>query len=120
MTGKMFLFTICLLASFSTQAQSAVDGSWNFTMSSPFGTVEAKVTMKTDSGVLSGDFDLGGGRKLTIEEGTVDGNTIAFSITREGAMTMTYEMSANVDGDSISGTAVAMGSTAPWSMSRGS
>ena len=109
-----FLFPSTLLA------QSPVDGNWDFTMSSPFGTVDAKVILKTGSGKLSGEFDLGGGRKMTIEEGSIDGSAITFRITREGLMTMTYEMSAQVDGDSISGTATAMGSTAPWSMSRGS
>ena len=101
-------------------AQSPIDGTWDFSMSSPFGTVDAKVTMTADDGKLNGEFDLGGGRKLTIEEGTFDGNTIAFRITREGQMTMTYVMNANVNGDSISGTAEAMGSSAPWSMNRDS
>ncbi|MBT8146381.1 MAG: hypothetical protein KJN90_05965 [Gammaproteobacteria bacterium] len=119
MIKKALALVLFLFAS-PLWAQSPIDGTWNFTMSSPFGAVDAKVTMMTEGDKLSGEFDLGGGRKLTIEEGTVDGDNIAFSITREGAMTMTYEMSASVDGDSITGTALAMGSAAPWTMSRGS
>ena len=99
-------------------ADSVVDGNWDFTMSSPFGQVSAKVSMKAEGDKLTGAFDLGGDRLLEIEDGTIEGNTISFSITREGAMTMTYVMSASVDGDAVAGTAAAMGTTAPWAMTR--
>lgn len=111
---------LTLLVSTPLLADSPADGDWLFSMASPFGSVEATVTLKADGDKLNGEFDLGEGRKLTIENGTIDGNTMAFSLTREGMMTMTYQMSASVDGDSISGTAAAMGTTAPWSMKRGS
>ena len=112
--------TLGMLLTPALYAQTPVDGTWNFTMSSPFGSVDATVTLVTDGDQLRGDFDMGEGRKLVIENGTVNGNTIAFRITREGLMTMTYEMNAALEGDSINGTAAAMGTTAPWSMSRGS
>ena len=107
-----------ILLSSQVQAESAADGSWDFSMSSPFGQVSASVVMKTEGEALTGEFDLGDGRTLKIEKGSVEGDNIAFSITRKGMMTMTYEMSAEVQGDQIRGTAAAMGTTAPWSMTR--
>jgi hypothetical protein len=66
---------------------------------------------------LTGEFDLGNGRKWSIEEGRIDGNNISFKINRDGA-SMTYAMSAQVTGDEFTGTANAMGSVVDWSMKR--
>lgn len=120
MKAKLITALLTLLVSPSLWAQSPAEGTWAFTMSSPFGAVNATVLMEAESGVLSGEFDLGGGRKLAIENGSIEGDTLTFSITREGMMTMTYEMRATVDGDSIKGVAKAMGSESPWSMTRSS
>jgi hypothetical protein len=120
MKAKLITALLTLLASSSLWAQSPAQGTWAFTMSSPFGVVNATVIMETDGDVLSGEFDLGEGRKLAIENGSIEGDTLTFIITREGMMTMTYEMRATVDGDSIKGIATAMGSDAPWSMTRSS
>lgn len=111
------IFALALVAPWAA-AQSAVDGEWDFAMSSPFGQVSAKVTMVTEGNKLTGAFDLGNDRFLEIQEGSVDGNSLSFTITREGMMTMTYLMSAVAEGDTMSGTATAMGTTAPWSMTR--
>jgi hypothetical protein len=117
MIKRLMVLAFFVFSSTSLLAQSPVDGTWAFSMSSPMGAVEAQVVMKTDGTTLTGEFDLGGGRKLAIEEGSVAGSDIAFNITRDGA-SMTYVMKASVEGDSIKGTAVAMGSTIEWSMTR--
>jgi len=109
------IFALSVLA---PVAWADADGNWDFTMSSPFGQVSAKVSLQTDGDTLTGEFDLGEDRILEIQEGKVEGNTLSFSITREGMMTMTYVMTASVDGDSVTGSAAAMGTTAPWSMTR--
>lgn len=118
MIKKMVAILAMGIAAPLAWADSAVDGDWDFAMSSPFGEVNAKVNMKVEDGKLTGGFDLGEGRVLEIEEGLVEGDKLSFSITRKGMMTMTYKMSASVDGDSVSGTAAAMGTTAPWAMTR--
>ncbi len=110
------ILALCAAAPLALTAE--VDGDWDFSMASPFGQVSAKVTMMASGDKLTGGFDLGDGRVLEIQDGSVEGNTLSFSITREGAMTMTYVMSASVDGDSVTGTAAAMGTTAAWSMTR--
>ncbi|MCG8415357.1 MAG: hypothetical protein MI746_14155 [Pseudomonadales bacterium] len=105
------------LCTASAYADSAADGVWNFAMSSQMGSVSATVIMKIDGDQLTGEFDLGNGRKWAIEDGSVDGDKISFNINRDGA-SMTYVMSATIDGDTVSGTASALGSVVPWSMTR--
>lgn len=97
-------------------AQAPVDGSWSFTMSSPMGTVDARVEMKADGQTLTGHFDLGGGREWAIEEGVVDGDTVSFVLNRDGRMT--YAMKGIVDVDTIKGAASAMGTSVDWTMTR--
>lgn len=117
MTGRVLALVLFMFASSSLWAQSQVDGTWDFSMNSPMGSASAKVIMKSEGSRLTGEFDLGGGRKWPIEDGTIDGSNIAFSITRDGA-SMTYEMSGTIEGDSIKGVASAMGTTIDWSMTR--
>jgi hypothetical protein len=116
---KKTLFTLLGLMMVTSQlwAQSPIDGTWDFAMTSPMGSVNAKVLLVTDGTSLIGEFDLGAGRKWPIEEGLVNGNTISFKVTRDGAA-MTYVMNATIDGDAAKGVATAMGSTAEWTMTR--
>ena len=104
MTRKVLTLVLFMFVSSSLWAQSEVDGTWDFSMDSPTGSASATVIMKSEGSTLTGEFDLGGGRKWPIEEGTIDGGNIAFSITRDGA-SMTYEMSGSIEGDSIKGVA---------------
>jgi hypothetical protein len=120
MIKKSILISLVLLAltgHFTTVAQSPADGIWNFSMSSQMGSVDALVTIETDGAMLTGVFDVGGGRTWEMEEGRVDGTNIAFKINRDGAF-MTYVMNGNVDGNIINGTASALGSVVGWSMRR--
>ena len=117
MIKKIAMASMLVLSSSSLYAQSAVDGFWNFAMNSPMGSVSATVQLVSDGSNLMGEFDLGGGRKWPIEDGQVNGNAISFNINRDGA-SMTYAMKANIEGDTASGTAEAMGTIVEWSMTR--
>jgi hypothetical protein len=86
-------------------------------MSSPFGALTATVIMTAEGDTLTGSFDLGSGRTWPIDEGVADGNEISFRLDRDGSP-MVYDMSATVDGDSIIGSASAMGTEVPWKMTR--
>jgi hypothetical protein len=108
---------ITILQGCAASPGSSVDGNWDFSMSSPFGTVTADVVLITANNTLTGSFDLGNGRIWPIENGTVTGNEISFAIDRDGSP-MVYQMSATIDGDTASGVARAMGTEAPWSMTR--
>ena len=108
--------TACATGTSSTASLTA-DGIWDFTMSSPFGAVNAVVTLDTSGDALVGTFDLGNGRLWAIEEGVASSNEIIFKIDRDGSP-MVYEMSGTVNGATIVGIARAMGTEAPWSMTR--
>ena len=108
--------TACATGTSSTASLTA-DGIWDFTMSSPFGAVNAVVTLDTSGDVLIGTFDLDNGRLWPIEEGVASPNEITFKIDRDGSP-MVYEMSGTVNGATIDGIARAMGAEAPWSMTR--
>ena len=117
--SALFVSTILiLLTSCSTNASlSPADGTWDFSMSSPFGALTATVIMTAEGDTLTGSFDLGDGRTWPIDEGVADGNEISFRLDRDGSP-MVYDMSATVDGDSIIGSASAMGTEVPWTMTR--
>ena len=112
----ILLASLILVSSAIGVAQSGADGAWTFTMSSPMGSVDAKVVMKADGDTLTGSFDVGG-RTWPIEQGTIKGDDIAFVLNRPGA-SMTYEMKGKISGDAVAGQAMAMGATVDWSMAR--
>ena len=115
------LFPLSTLTAYATGTPSTAsltaDGIWDFTMSSPFGAVNAVVTLDTSGDALVGTFDLGNGRLWAIEEGVASTNEITFRIDRDGSP-MVYDMSGTVNGATIVGIARAMGAEAPWSMTR--
>ena len=119
LTAAVLLCFLAILPACATgPSASAVDGVWDFRMSSPFGAVNATVTMNANGNNLTGNFDLGNGRVWEIENGVANGNEISFRIDRDGSP-MVYDMTAVVEGDSVSGTASAMGMEVPWTMTRG-
>ncbi len=111
-----------LLLAATLFAESKADGDWTWKMASPFGELKAKATMKSDGGKLSGAFWLDDSRKLEIEDGTVEGDTVKFTLkrSRPNGGTMTYKMTGKVEGDKIQGSAQAleMGATQSWSAER--
>ncbi|WP_396624584.1 hypothetical protein [Luteitalea sp.] len=116
------LLTALLLAvvTVTLGAESPAAGPWKFTMSSPMGTVEAKVDLKVDGETLTGSFDLGGGRVWPVESGSIKGDAVAFTLKRDrpSGGSMAYEMTGTVKGDTISGNAKAMDNNVEWSMVR--
>ena len=80
----------------------SADGSWNCTINSPMGAQEATITLVTDGGSLSGTM-AGDQGTQEFSGGTVDGNNLEWEVQMTSPMPMTLEISATVDGDSISG-----------------
>ena len=119
MKVRVFAFFITLLFTLpaTLSAQDSVDGLWDFVMTGPAGEVTAVVDLYSDGSALIGQFDLGEGRIWPINNGTINGNTISFSLVR-GDSGVTYQMSATIQGDQATGQASAMGTTAEWSMTR--
>ena len=113
---KTAILVLLTTIGLSAGQPSGFDGKWAFEMNSPMGSVSANVELHAADGKLNGEFDMGGGRKWPIENGTVNGDVIEFTINRDGKMT--YEMKAKLTGDKIVGAAAAMGTTVDWVMTR--
>src|SRR5262245_3160185 len=86
--------------------RSAPDGTWNLTLQSPIGPQDAKLTLKSEGSVLSGSADTPLGDK-SFDDGSIDGDQLAWSVKVSKPMPMTVKFQATVDGDAISGTAKA-------------
>lgn len=113
--AAVFAFALMATAAF---AQSKVDGKWETTMQGPNGnSMTQTYTFKTEGNKLSGTVS--GRRGDTPLEGTVDGNKINFTVTRQtqnGEMKMTY--SGTVDGDNIKGTVQVNDNSRDWTAKR--
>ena len=112
----VILAALLAVSSTVAAAQSPADGRWTFTLTSPMGTVTANVEMKSEGETLTGTFEVNGA-SWPIEKGSVSGDTITFVLNRPGA-TMSYDMLGKVNGDVVTGSAAAMGTTVDWSMAR--
>ena len=80
----------------------SADGSWKCTINSPMGAQEATLTLVTDGGSLSGSM-AGAQGTQEFSGGTVDGDNLEWEVQMTSPMPMTLEISATVDGESISG-----------------
>jgi hypothetical protein len=73
---------LCLMAIWvSTAAAADISGNWKGTADTPNGTVERTFVFKVDGHKLTGETTSNMFGKSTIEDGTVDGDDVAFNIT---------------------------------------
>ena len=80
----------------------SADGSWNVTINSPMGAQQATLTLVTDGDSLSGTM-AGAQGTQEFSGGKVDGDSLEWVVEMTSPMPMKLEISATVDGDSISG-----------------
>jgi len=80
----------------------SADGTWNTTMNTPMGAQNGTLTIQTDGDKLTGTLS-GPQGSLDIEDGSVDGDNLAFKASVTSPMAMTLEFTATVEGDDIKG-----------------
>mgnify|MGYP001585714864 CR=1 FL=1 len=80
------------------------DGTWNVTMKTPMGDQAGTLTLATDGGTLTGSMS-GPQGSTEIEDGTVDGDTLSWTVNMTSPMPIKVESTATVNGDSITGEA---------------
>jgi len=80
-----------------------VDGTWNTVVKSPLGEQKAVLVVKSDGASWSGS-QAGAMGSVVIADGTVEGNTIKWSMNVTTPMPMTLTCEATVDGDVITGS----------------
>ena len=82
----------------------SVDGTWNCTMDTPMGSQSMTLTLVTNGNELSGK--LGGPQgEMEFSGGSVDGNTLKWTVSLDQPMPMQIETTATVDGDTLNGEA---------------
>lgn len=82
---------------------AGVDGTWDIVVKSPLGDQKAVLTVKSDGGTFTG-HNAGAMGAVDITDGTVDGNTLHWTMNISVPMPLTLDCTATIDGDSIAGT----------------
>lgn len=80
-----------------------VDGTWNTVVKSPLGDQASTVVVKSDGNTWTGTSS-GQMGSVDITDGTVDGDTIKWTMAMTVPMPMTLTCEATVDGDTITGS----------------
>jgi hypothetical protein len=99
------LAIVGLAAAVATAAQenAKVDGNWDLSMEGPNGTFTQSLAIQQDGGKIKGTMK--GRRGDSPLEGTVEGNKIHFTVTRQTPNgDRTIEYNGTVSGDSMKGT----------------
>ena len=81
-----------------------VDGQWNVVVKSPLGDQASVLTVASDGGRFTGNMS-GAMGSLDVEDGSVDGDTLAWKMHLKVPMPMVLDCSATVEGDAITGSA---------------
>ena len=81
----------------------SVDGKWNCAVSSPMGDQEFVLTVASAGDSFSGSASGGIGTKQ-IDDGTVDGDTLGWSMSISKPLPLTLTCKATVTGDALEGT----------------
>lgn len=80
-----------------------IDGKWDCTVESPMGAQEFVLTVARAGDSFSGSAEGGIGRK-EIEDGSVDGDTMSWTMHVSKPMPVTLTCKAMVAGDTLDGT----------------
>ena len=83
-----------------------LDGKWRCTAETPVGTQEFDVTVVTRGDRFSGHAE-GSMGTMDIDDGAVEGDTLAWSMRVSKPMPLTLTCSARVDGDLLEGSVTA-------------
>lgn len=86
-------------------ASEPASGTWSLTLRMPDGEVFLQVVLAVEGDRLTGSFS-GGPGSGSIQEGSVQGSSVSFSITAEaspGAETSDWRFSGTIEGSSMSG-----------------
>ena len=81
---------------------AAIDGTWDATVKSPLGDQKMTLTVKTDGGTFTGTNS--GAMGSTDISGTVDGDTIKWTVNITVPMPMSLDCTATADGDTLTGS----------------
>lgn len=82
----------------------AVDGNWKVTVQTPMGPQDSTLTLTSDGTTLSGVQVAPNGGSAEIENGTINGNQVAWNARITKPLPLTLEFSGMIDGDTMTGS----------------
>lgn len=82
---------------------AAVDGTWDTIVKSPLGDQKATLTVKTDGNGWTGSQS-GAMGSIDITDGTLDGDTIRWTMSITVPMPMQLTCEAKAEGDTLTGS----------------
>lgn len=80
----------------------AVEGTWNTTVKSPMGDQKGTLTVNRDGDSWTGSM-AGGMGSMDIKDGTINGDTLHWTMDMTVPMPMKLTCEATADGDQLSG-----------------
>ncbi len=115
--GCAVLFVFVLVA--GAQESAKVAGTWEMTFMGRNGAQTSTLTLTQDGGTLKGTMKGMNGMELPLENGTISGNAVDFTVTRQGRNgEVKVEYKGTVDGDTIKGTFMQGENSVDWSAKR--
>ena len=111
------LFAFVMVA--QAQAPAKVAGTWEVTNQGRNGAVTNTLTLTQDGGTLKGTMKGMNGMDIPLENGTVSGNSIDFTVTRMGRNgEVKVEYKGTVDGNTMKGTFMQGENSVDWTAKR--
>jgi hypothetical protein len=84
----------------------SVEGTWDLTISTPIGRIEAIVELRRDQGVLTGSAD-GAGEQVPLHDIVLDGDHLTWRQAITKPLRLNLDFAVTVDGDHLTGTSKA-------------
>jgi hypothetical protein len=111
------LFAVVMVA--HAQAPAKVAGTWQVTNQGRNGVQTSTLTVTQDGGTLKGTLKGMNGMEIPLENATISGNNIDFTVTRMGRNgEVKVEYKGTVDGDTIKGTFQQGENSVDWTAKR--
>lgn len=84
----------------------SVEGTWDLTISTPIGRIEAIVELRREQGVLTGSAD-GAGEQVPLHDIVLDGDHLTWRQAITKPLRLNLDFAVTVDGDHLTGTSKA-------------
>jgi hypothetical protein len=113
------MFAFALVVVVHAQAPAKVAGTWVMTNQGRNGVQTNTVTITQDGATIKGTMKSEAGPEIPLENGTVSGNNIDFTVTRQGRNgEVKVEYKGTVDGASMKGTFQQGQNSVDWTAKR--
>ena len=97
---RVLLALVMTIGMAATAFAADVNGKWKGNVDTPNGPIELTYEFKADGEALTGTVASAMG-SLPLEKGKIAGDVLTYSVTIEGAGTITHEAKVNAAGDEI-------------------